>query len=36
MSIKNNENEGIDSSRETWKYYKDIYTKKQHTFLILM
>lgn len=28
MSINNNENEEIDSSRETWKYYKQIYTEK--------
>lgn len=28
MSIKNNENEEIDSSRKSWKYYKGIYTEK--------
>ena len=33
MSIKNNENEEIDSSRETWKYYKDIYTEKHWSLI---
>ena len=33
VSIKNNENEERDSSRETWKYYKDIYTEKHWTLI---
>lgn len=33
MSTKNNENEERDSSRETWKYYKDIYTEKHWSLI---
>lgn len=33
MSIKNNENEDRDSSRETWKYYKDIYTENHWSLI---
>lgn len=33
MSIKNNENEEIDSSRQSWKYYKNIYTEKHWSLI---